>query len=83
MQQDADALRSAGRRGLIPTIDPRAPMKLEEIRVESFSTTDGEVAMMPTGTWMDATAGCCAPPPPATEPYINCGTVLTKCFPYE
>ena len=57
-------------------------MKLEEIRVESFSTTDDEVAMLPTATWMDATAGCCAPPP-VTEPYIHCGTMLTRCVPIE
>lgn len=51
-------------------------MKLEEIRVESFATTGGEVAMMPIGTWMDATAGCCAPQPqpePAPRTYfISC-----------
>ncbi len=38
------------------------PMKLEDIEVVSFPTTDGEVNMMPTGTYMDATAGCCNPP---------------------
>jgi len=37
-------------------------MKLEDILVESFPTTDGEVNMMPVGTYMDATAGCCNPP---------------------
>jgi hypothetical protein len=37
-------------------------MKLEDIRVESFPTTGGEVSMMPVGTYMDATAGCCNPP---------------------
>lgn len=37
-------------------------MKLEDIEVVSFPTTDGEVSMMPTGTYMDATAGCCNPP---------------------
>jgi hypothetical protein len=41
-------------------------MKLEDIQVESFATTGDVVAMMPIGTWMDATAGCCAPQP---EPY--------------
>ncbi|HEU4452642.1 MAG TPA: hypothetical protein VFR81_06255 [Longimicrobium sp.] len=62
-------------------------MKLEEIRVESFSTT-GEVAMMPIGTWMDATAGCCAPqePPPRTY-FISCRgtdcTIYTDDYPVE
>jgi len=49
-------------------------MKLEDIQVESFATTGDVVAMMPIGTWMDATAGCCAPqpePPPRTY-FISC-----------
>ncbi|HEU0055068.1 MAG TPA: hypothetical protein VFQ39_17900 [Longimicrobium sp.] len=38
-------------------------MKLEDIKVESFSTDDGAAAMLPPETWNDATAGCCSPPP--------------------
>jgi len=55
-------------------------MKLEDIQVESFATTDDVVAMMPIGTWMDATAGCCAPQPEPPEPgtnFISCRGVCT------
>ncbi len=58
-------------------------MKLEEIRVESFATTAEAVSMMPIGTWMDATAGCCAPQPepgPGPGPrtnFISCGVCTT------
>jgi hypothetical protein len=56
-------------------------MKLEDIQVESFATTNDVVAMMPIGTWMDATAGCCAPQPePGPGPrtnFISCGICTT------
>jgi len=55
-------------------------MKLEDIQVESFATTADVVAMMPIGTWMDATAGCCAPQQPEPAPrtnFISCGVCTT------
>ena len=67
-------------------------MKLEDIQVESFATTGDVVAMMPIGTWMDATAGCCAPQPepePMPAPRTNfiscrvCTTTYTDDYPVE
>jgi hypothetical protein len=84
MQLDSAPAFPTGRarRGLNPDIRPRQrPMKLEKIRVESFATTDDEVALMPMGTWMDATAGCCAPQEPIPDPYPR--TFFITCRAYD
>jgi hypothetical protein len=52
-------------------------MKLEEIRVESFETSGGEVNLLPTETYNDATAGCCNSPP---FTYNQTCTCVARCL---